>query len=143
MILSAVALGMMYSANTETDINTNFRDSIRAQMAARAGVEEVRSRMHLATGVTGALTLPTVMPASGAGVLYVLNPRDSETVSPWTSTNAYFDTELCQENYFTTISSPGVALPCTAVPSGTSWRTTTTSMDPGTSSASALDYKWV
>jgi hypothetical protein len=143
MILSAIALGMMYSANMETDINLNFRDALKAEYAARAGVEEVRSRMHLSPGTTGAIPLPTVMPASGSGVVYVLNPRSSETVAPWSSGSPYFDSELCQENYFTSLSSPGIGVSCTAVPSGTSWRTTTSSVDPYSGTNNALDYKWV
>ena len=75
MILSAIALGMMYSANMETDINLNYRDALKAQYAARAGVEEVRSRLKLASGATGAITLPTVMPASGAGSCTCLTQR--------------------------------------------------------------------
>ncbi len=143
MLLSAIALGMMYSANMETDININYRDSLKAEYAARAGIEEVRARMKLATGATGAITLPTVMPASGAGVVYVLNPRGSETVAPWSSANTYFDTELCHESYYSTISNPGAGVFCTAVPSGTSWRTTTGSADPNSGTNNAMDYKWV
>jgi Tfp pilus assembly protein PilX len=143
MLLSAIALGMMYSANMETDINTNYRDSLKAEYAARAGIEEVRSRMKLATGATGAITLPTVMPASGAGVVYVLNPKGSETVAPWSSTNTYFDTELCHESYYSTISNPGAGVFCTSVPSGTSWRTTTSSADPNSGTSNAMAYKWV
>src|ERR1700693_2605668 len=45
MLLSAVAVGMMFIASTETAVSSNFKSEETAYFAARAGVEEVRDRM--------------------------------------------------------------------------------------------------
>ncbi len=45
MLLSAVALAMIFRANMESDINQNFRSSQRAYQGARSGLEYVRGRM--------------------------------------------------------------------------------------------------
>ena len=45
LLLSAIAAGMMYMANTETLVSNNFRQEEKVYFAARSGVEEVRDRM--------------------------------------------------------------------------------------------------
>src|SRR6266496_5098326 len=45
MLLSAVAVGMMFMASTETAVSSNFKSEETAYFAARGGVEEVRDRM--------------------------------------------------------------------------------------------------
>ena len=44
MILAAVGMGMIYMANTETSVNSNYRQSQQAYFAARAGLEQARDR---------------------------------------------------------------------------------------------------
>src|SRR6266566_8425529 len=93
LLLSAIAVGMMYMSTTEASINANFKAEEAQYFAARAGVEEVRDRMlpsspntinayaPNAGGVdtcTGTCLLPTSLPnafpAIGAGppALYIL-----------------------------------------------------------------------
>ncbi len=92
LLLSAIGMGMMYSANTETDINGNFRDKQVADYAALAGLQEARARL---APNGGDIAMPTAFPtASNGQVLYIV--ADS-TVTPWTSGSTYADTELCQE----------------------------------------------
>src|SRR5258708_35608512 len=91
LLLSAIAVGMMYMSNTETLVGNNFRQEEKAYFAARSGVEEVRDRMFpgnpntingigLIAGVCQVgkqCLLPTVLPGAlvppGAPqVLYIL-----------------------------------------------------------------------
>src|SRR6266536_1805144 len=45
LLLSAIAVGMMYTSSTEASVNSNFKSEEVEYFAARAGVEEVRDRM--------------------------------------------------------------------------------------------------
>jgi hypothetical protein len=96
IVVTSIALGMMYLADTETSVDSNFRDTQLSYYAARAGLEEARDRMR--AGSTNAIaSLPAVAPGAVGGVLYILNPKNGETVAPWTATNAYVDDEICKE----------------------------------------------
>src|SRR5258706_15855658 len=87
LLLSVISLGMMYSSNTETLINTNFRTSQTALYAAMAGLQEARDRIQPATlSVTTPAGLPST---SAANVVYIINPKNGETVAPWDINNAY------------------------------------------------------
>ena len=45
MIVTAIGFSMMFQTDTETAINSNFRDQQAAYYAAAAGLEEARDRM--------------------------------------------------------------------------------------------------
>src|SRR5215813_11387399 len=91
LLLSVIGLGMMYSTNMETSVNSNFRDKQNAYYAALAGLQEARDRIQPAThNIVAPLHLPT---AASAEVIYVVN--DESVVKPWDPTNDYFDTEFC------------------------------------------------
>jgi hypothetical protein len=45
MLLSAIAVSMMYMSSTETSVNANFKNEETQYFAARAGIEEIRDRM--------------------------------------------------------------------------------------------------
>src|ERR1035438_3941546 len=93
LLLSAIALAMLYSADTETSISVNYRDKQSATYGALAGLQEARDRLHPLTGDLGAGTnlsagglsiLPTALPSTSApNVLYLINPASGETVAPW------------------------------------------------------------
>ena len=110
LLLSAIALAMLFSSDTETSISVNYRDKQSAIYGALAGLQEARDRIHPLTGDLGAGTnlsagglniLPTALPSTSApNVLYLINPASGETVAPWNPSNKYFDTELCHESYF-------------------------------------------
>jgi len=151
LLLSAIAFGLMYMANTETAINANFRDSQQAYYSARSGIQEVRERMRPA-GASGAVQtlypyLPTTVPTASTttGVLYVLN---GSSPAPWTITNSAADTEICHENFAPNTSAgfqnPGAGTPCQALPTTTYYtKTTSASTAPAYLGYNTLDYKWV
>jgi hypothetical protein len=84
------------------------------------------------------------MPGVTGGVIYIINKKSAtESVQPYSATNTFTDTELCKENYYSTLTNNGTGVPCTSVPSGTTWYTTVNSYSPFTGTSAALDYKWV
>ena len=145
LLISGIAFGMMYMANTETAINYNYRDLQKAEYAAFAGLQEVRAR--LTSGVTNQITaLPTALPSTTAGIVYLRNPRGSETIDPTSISNAYFDTELCHEGFpglnLTETAASTANMPCTtAAPSAAVSYVSSIAPDTGTNAAMA--YKWV
>src|SRR5213592_65654 len=92
LLLSVVGLGMMYSTNMETSINSNYRDKQTALYAALAGLQEGRDRIKYPYNITPPFELPST---TIANVIYIV--ADAATVKPWDADNKYFDTELCQE----------------------------------------------
>src|SRR4051812_27517853 len=117
LLLTVIGLGMMVSTSTETTINANYRDKQASLLASMAGLQEVRDRIQPATP---SMTAPTDLPAlTSANVVYLINPKSGETVAPWGITNRYADVELCQENILGLSGTFGV--PCTALPSVTTW----------------------
>lgn len=143
LLLSAIGLGMMYSSDTDTVINANYRDKQLAMYASMAGVQEARDRIQPQNTVAN-IAFPAGLPsASVANVIYIINPKNGETVAPWSTGNAYFDDELCQENVLGLSGTNGV--PCTTTASGSTWYSTVN--DSQTSSApwnlgSPLSAKW-
>src|SRR4051812_36123625 len=132
LLMSAIAAGMMFMSNTETKINFNYRDAQSSYFASEGGLEEARERLRN-TGLASAVTPPLAMPdlANQTGVLYIVNPRSTETVAPWDSANPYFDDELCHENFSgLALTNAGANTPCSAAPSGATWYTSYTSIEP-------------
>lgn len=64
-LVAAVGMGMIYMSNTETTINTNYRDTQLAFFSMRGGLEEMRDRMR--ASAPSPITLPTAMPSTTAG----------------------------------------------------------------------------
>src|ERR1700732_3120639 len=104
LLLSTVVAGMMIMSTTETTISANFRDEQTAFFAAKAGLEEVRDRMRVnavnSTSASISLDNPTapgvqVLPGAASpnsappmlgsanAVLYVTNPLNGESDTPW------------------------------------------------------------
>jgi len=141
MLLSVIILGMMVSTNTETSITSNFRDKQTATFAAMAGLQEARDRIQPSTHN---ITAPTDVPSlSAANVIYIINPKASETVAPWDLSNKYKDTELCQEGVLGLSGTAGV--PCMTIATGTAWRRIVDNSQSSSAPwnlASPLDVKW-
>jgi hypothetical protein len=156
MLLSAVAVGMMFIASTETAVSSNFKAEETAYFAARAGVEEVRDRMLPsppspggAFSINGLLPAPTSMPGSNPWALYILNGKNPQTganmsmadVTNLSPTNILADDELCHDFYgYSGMSYAAANIRCSGsngLPSGTNWYTSTTSIAP-----LPVDYKW-
>lgn len=143
LLVSGLAMAMMYGAKTETAINDNYRDSVQAAFAARAGLEEVRDRLRSAH--PNPISPPGLMPGVPNSIIYLRNAAASETVDPTGSGsgNRYFDTELCHENFSgLSLSNPGANVPCTVTAPASSVRFVA-SLAPQTGTAAALPYKWV
>jgi hypothetical protein len=142
LLLSAIGLFMVLSADTETRIDNNYSGSLSMYYAARSGVEEVRDRMKYpwAPNPAGgglADLLPQDVAGNPGGVLYVLNPAGGETVDPTDVNNRYFDTQLCHDYP----SGLPAGTRCNMVPGTAGWNLPAqTGMAPA---IGPLGYKWV
>ena len=132
LLVSAISVGLIVMSNSETSISSNFRDEQVAFFGARGGLEEIRDRLR--TGATSSLnaSLPSALPGSNNGVLYITNPIGGETVAPWNTTGSnYPDDEICKE--VTCVSS---------IPGGSPWYTTA-SYAASYAASPQLPWKWV
>src|SRR5437868_15040809 len=78
LLLSVIGLGMMYSTNMETSINSNYRDKQVAFYAALAGLQEARDRIQPSTHN---IVAPTALPSTIAqNVIYIVS--NATTVQP-------------------------------------------------------------
>ena len=159
MLLSAVAIGMMFMSSTETAVSSNFKSEETAYFAARAGIEEVRDRMlpsppSPAGGFSINGSLPAFMPGAGnPWALYILNGKNPQTGANMSMadvtnisdpTNIVADDELCHDfpgplgtgSAGMTYVAPNIR--CSTLPSTTTWNISTTSIAP-----LPVDYKWV
>jgi hypothetical protein len=140
VLVSAIGLGMVFMSNTESSINSNYRDSQLAFYAMRAGLEEVHDRMRSTS--PWPINRPTVLPGNANSILYIINPAAGDTVDPKTAGNAYFDDEFCHEAFGLGLANPGVGVPCTVGPPAASVAAYVNSVEPNINTASALKYKW-
>ena len=126
LLLSAIAMGMMYMADTENSVNVNYRDAQSSFYASQGGIQEARLRIlnDSSTAATRTpmgnipLITPTQMPGNGnaQGVYYIIN---NAAAAPWNdaNNNKYRDDELCKEQYPITGGSANVGttgVPCAA-----------------------------
>ena len=150
LLLTGIAAALIFMANTETQINSNYRQEQMAYFAAKAGIEESRARMMPSDPNTinpGGTALPIVAPTTANnGVIYIVNPgATANSVQPWNSGNTYADDEICHEGYgtsFGTVAAPDVRCDTSKLPAGATWYTSYNSTLPYNSSTSALPYKW-
>jgi Tfp pilus assembly protein PilX len=139
MVLTGLAVGLVYMTSAETMINDNYKNSQQAYDAALAGLQNVRERMTPAAAGAHAIlpSLPTAMPGSGGNtILYVTNPQAAEAINSNTITangSAYYDKEICSE-----LVAQGITTPAACAPLA---NTTTIAEDPA--SLNTLNYKWV
>lgn len=147
LLLSAIAFGLMYMADTETSINYNYRAAQQAFFAAQAGLQEVRERMMPANTAPHLIVGPTLAPSisNAASVIYVLNPAGaSQVVNPSDASTSFFDDELCHENFVGLgLTNTGANVRCATAPTGAGWALSLLSDAPYSTTASALSYKWV
>src|SRR5947208_10042527 len=89
LLLTVIGLGMMYSTNMESSINSNYRDKQTAFYAALGGLQEARDRIQPATHN---IVAPTQLPSTtAANVIYIVS--NFTTVTPWLTSNSYLDSE--------------------------------------------------
>src|SRR5438309_4314233 len=104
LLLTGVAVAMMYMSSTEAVINSNFKAEETEYFAARAGVQEIRDRMipGVAPYSINAL-LPVALPGgANGGVLYILQNgvAMANVTGGNPNTNPNFDDELCHDFSF-------------------------------------------
>ena len=147
LLITAIAAGMIMLSNTDTNISSNFRDEQAAYFGAKAGIEEVRDRMRSNATDSLASLLPVGSPANSAppkpgqsgGILYVTNPLNSETDTPWLIDQSnYPDNEICVEMGY--MSGACGANPTRPLPSNTWYNTATASSTYAASPV--LAWKW-
>src|SRR5436853_7164343 len=94
LLLTAIAVGMMYMATTETQVNANFKSSERAFWGARAGLEEARARLYTGKAGSGDLLAlaPATLPGNAGSLLYVTRPGISTTAQV-----TGMDAQVCRE----------------------------------------------
>lgn len=135
LLLTAIALGLLYLGDAETRTNDNFRAAQQAYFASMAGLQNVRERMMLANVAPHQIAPPTAMPGNSGSILYVLNPAGgSDPVTPATAGSAYYDQQLCQEMGAQNLTCP---------PPSSSIVTVAEDGPPYLNTAAALPYKWV
>src|SRR5258708_4266770 len=131
LLISAIALGMLAMSNSESAISSNFRDEQIAFSAARGGIEEVRDRLRPGANNSLTASLPSALPGSNGGILYVTNPAAGQTVAPWDTSNKFTDDEICKE------------VACLGgVPNGSPWYTSA-SASTNYAASPVMDWKWV
>jgi hypothetical protein len=135
LLLTGLAVGLLYMTDSETEGNNNFRNSNQAYFAAMAGLQNVRERLTLADTAPHLLAGPATMIGGANSVLYVLNPAGAgDVVAPTTLANAYFDNEMCRE------------LTALGINCALAGGITTTTPEHGptyVNTAQAIPYKWV
>ena len=137
LLVAAITAGMIILSNTETNISANFRDEQTAYFASRAGLAEIRDRMRGGATDSVKANIPTALPGTANGILYVINPLSGETVAPWNTIGSnYPDDEICKE-----VTCAG------SVPAGSPWYTNPASNQGKASTTYAanpkLVWKWV
>ena len=155
LLISAIAVSLVFMTNTETSVNTNYRLERVSSFAAKAGMEEVRDRMqalglaNLLPGQINGNTIPGVFPPAAGSVLYVLNEGNAPgTVQPWVQGNTYMDDELCHDFAGVQLNQPASDVRCTTPPTQAmqvpaALLNPVTSNYPWNGTAAALPYKWV
>jgi hypothetical protein len=151
LLITAIAAGMIMLTNTDTNISSNFRDEQAAYFGAKAGIEEVRDRMRTYSNPTDSLAslLPVGSPTTSAppipgqpgGILYVTNPLNGETDTPWLVDQSHYpDNEICIEMGY--MSGACGANPTRPLPgAGNGWYNTATASSTYAASP-ALAWKW-
>ncbi len=144
LILTSLCTALILLSGTETSINANYRTEETAFFAAKSGIYEALDRMQQSNPSSIAANIPTAVPSATGGVLYIINAGSSLTVQPWNTANAYYDDELCHEGYtIAGMSSAPPDVPCTTLPTGSSWYTTVNSNYPWSGTSAAMPYVWV
>jgi hypothetical protein len=147
LLVTAIAMGMMFMASTETSINANFKSEETTYFAARAGLEEMRDRMLPGNPNTLSANLPAALPGGANDVLYLVQPGvTAGDITNFASNNPLVDDELCHDwgaAPFGGMTYNPANVRCTDLPAGTGWFTTVPSVAPFAGSANPIDFKWV
>ena len=145
LILTAIAFGLMYMANTETMINANFRSVQSSFAASQAGLQEARERLMSTNAVPHLILGPAVLPGNPNSILYLVNPTPGDgVIDPTNAASKFFDDQFCRENFGLGLAQPAPGQPCAVGPPAGSVSIPSVQSDaPFNSTAAALPYKWV
>jgi hypothetical protein len=149
LLLTAIAAALIFMANTETSINSNYRQEQMAYFAAKAGIEEARARMMSSDPNPINALLPVVAPTNNAAspIIYIVNPvKGGSAVQPWNAANQWADDELCHDyNGDAALGLTAVApdVRCTPVTLGATAYLAPTSQLPYNGTGTPVPYKWV
>src|SRR5437588_11003420 len=89
LLLSAIGIGMLCSADSETAIAANYRDRQVALYAAQSGLQEARERLRSddAFNPTSGGSVPAGIPGTSAAALanriYIPTRGPGGTIEPW------------------------------------------------------------
>ena len=146
LLITAIALGMMFMADADTDVNKNYRNSQVAYFGSKAGLEAVRGLMVTPIPAT---YVPTTLPSNAAntGIIYVTNSNGpADVIAPNNIGSVTADDELCREGWIGLgMAAPAPGMPCTVAPNAAWYKTTPVpaANAPGTGTTAALPFKWV
>ncbi len=148
ILLTGIAITLLFLSDTETSINRNYREQQRAYFAVQAGLAEVRERLTVNNAAPHLIVGPTQLPPAANSVLYIVNPAGAgEQVQPNNAANRYFDTELCHEGLAgLNLTDPGAGVPCpspSTTPGVYGPVPFPNSDSPFSTTNSAMDFKWV
>lgn len=144
VILSAITASLILLSSSETSVNGNYRTEETAFFAAKSGIYEALDRMQQSNSASIAAQIPTASPSATGGVLYIINAASGQTVKPWDTTNPYWDTEICHEGFtLTGMTSAPPDVPCTTLPTASTWYTTVNSNYPWSGTSATMPYEWV
>jgi hypothetical protein len=101
MLICVIGVALLMATGTDTALTGNYRSAASVYYAARAGLEEARTR--LLPNAPNNSNLDTIfglqsgaLPTPGQ-VWYITNPLPAEVVTPWDTTSVYADNEFRQE----------------------------------------------
>jgi Tfp pilus assembly protein PilX len=157
LLLSALAITLVFMSNTDTAVNTNYKNGQVLYFGAKGGLEEARARLPQSAGVNsliapactgGAASCLPAVPAIPNGattqILYIRGGANLAAVQPWSNTpgNIYKDDELCHDGY----PLPGLQLKsndvhCGDLPGG-NWYAVADSVLPFAGTNAAMPYQW-
>jgi hypothetical protein len=96
LLISVVAIALLVSSGTETALGANYRSSSTVYYAALAGLEEARGRLLPKNpNYFGTSVIPNPMPLGQT--VYLINRLPGETITPWDSSDKYYDKEYQSE----------------------------------------------
>src|SRR5438270_138562 len=104
LLLTGIALGLMYLTDTETGINSNFRSEQEAYYVARAGLEEARDRLRFGVTINGNnASLP--VPANAGGPVCAVTNGNAATgfYPPYNEAPLPAGFNICENNNFRTV----------------------------------------
>jgi len=123
LLLAIIGMAFMFMSNTDSTVNTNYKDSQKAYFASRAGLENVRVLLTQGSNLYNqASLLQRPLAAAPTGVIYVENSTGAgDVIDPTTAagtdvvTNPTLDDELCHERFAGLAKGPGTTgAPCGA-----------------------------